>query len=224
MATPPTAGDSNVRVVIVDDHEVTRRGLVELLVTMPGLELVGEADSVATGRQVIAELRPDVAIIDGVLPDGSGFDLCREVVADGGTRVLALTASDDAASLRAALRAGVTGYLLKSASARSIAKSVLTVAEGTRIIDPAMSDHVMTLATAPAEPSIEELIAGLTEQDQRLLAAIAEGLRNKEIAERLGISEKTVRNRMTGLLRHLGAANRTQAATLALKAQHHLPR
>lgn len=223
MAHPPTAA-TTVRVVIVDDHEVTRRGLVELMTTLPEIVVVGQADTVAGARAVIAEEQPDVAIIDGVLPDGSGFDLCREVVDAGGTRVLALTSSDDAESLRAALRAGVTGYLLKTASARSIAKSVLTVAEGTRIIDPAMSEHVMTLATTPAQPSVDDLIAGLTEQDQRLLAAIAEGLRNKEIAERLGISEKTVRNRMTGLLRHLGAANRTQAATIALRARRPLPR
>ncbi|GAA4121729.1 two-component system response regulator DevR [Nocardioides fonticola] len=223
MANPATAA-STVRVVIVDDHEVTRRGLIELMSTLPDIVVVGQADSVASGRAVIGAELPDVAIIDGVLPDGSGFDLCREVVDAGTTRVLALTSSDDAESLRAALRAGVTGYLLKTASARSIAKSVLTVAEGTRIIDPAVSEHVMTLATTPAEPSVDDLIAGLTEQDQRLLAAIAEGLRNKEIAERLGISEKTVRNRMTGLLRHLGAANRTQAATIALRARRPLPR
>lgn len=222
MANPATAA-STVRVVIVDDHEVTRRGLIELMSTLPDIVVVGQADSVASGRAVIGAELPDVAIIDGVLPDGSGFDLCREVVDAGTTRVLALTSSDDAESLRAALRAGVTGYLLKTASARSIAKSVLTVAEGTRIIDPAVSEHVMTLATTPAEPSVDDLIAGLTEQDQRLLAAIAEGLRNKEIAERLGISEKTVRNRMTGLLRHLGAANRTQAATIALRARRPLP-
>lgn len=222
MAKPATAA-STVRVVIVDDHEVTRRGLIELMSTLPDIVVVGQADSVASGRAVIGAELPDVAIIDGVLPDGSGFDLCREVVDAGTTRVLALTSSDDAESLRAALRAGVTGYLLKTASARSIAKSVLTVAEGTRIIDPAVSEHVMTLATTPAEPSIDDLIAGLTEQDQRLLAAIAEGLRNKEIAERLGISEKTVRNRTTGLLRHLGAANRTQAATIALRARRPLP-
>lgn len=209
--------DPVVRVVIVDDHEVTRRGLVDLVSTQSGMELVGQAETVAEGAELIARTRPTVAIIDGVLPDGSGFELARDAIA-AGVRVLALTASDDAESLRTALRAGVNGYLLKTAPARTIATAIRSVAEGAGIIDPGMSAHVMALAQGGGEPTPHDLVAGLSDGDRRLLAAIAEGLRNREIAERLGVSEKTVRNRMTGLLRHLGAANRTQAATIALRA------
>ncbi|MFL6156720.1 MAG: response regulator [Marmoricola sp.] len=203
-----------LRVFLLDDHEIVRRGVRALLESEGDVDVVGEASTVADAARQIAELLPDVAVLDARLPDGSGIDLCarlRETVP--GVRSLILTSYDDEEAIVSAIRAGAAGYVLKEVQGDSLLSAVRTVASGQSLIDPVMARRVINwIEQVNAGP---EELAGLTDQQLRILELLAEGLTNREIGLRLYLAEKTVKNHVTRILATLGVQRRTQAALLA---------
>ncbi|MFT4122465.1 MAG: response regulator transcription factor [Microbacteriaceae bacterium] len=202
----------SIRLFLLDDHEIVRRGLVDLLQGQSDLEVVGEAGEVAGAAEAIVAAGTDVAILDGRLPDGSGIDVCRDVKsADAGIRCLILTSFDDDAAVLAAVLAGADGYLLKQVRGTSLVEGVRAVAAGRSLLDAALVARVMerARAAAPTEP--------LTARERDVLDLIAEGLSNREIAGRLFLAEKTVKNNVSAVLAKLGLQRRTQAARWRLE-------
>ncbi len=205
-----------VRVFLVDDHEVVRRGLRELLVAEPDLEVVGEAGTAREGIAGILITRPDVAVLDGRLPDGSGVEVCRTVRASlPETRALVLTSYDNDEALFDAIAAGASGYLLKEVSGTDLVDAVRRVAGGQSLIDPNLTAKV--LARMRGDDEMTDQLARLTDAERRILTLVGEGLTNRQIAERLGLAEKTVKNHVSRLLGKLGLERRTQAAVLVAK-------
>lgn len=214
--TQPAAGSARrVRVFLVDDHEIVRRGLRDLLESDPRIEVVGEAGTAAAARTGILSTRPDVAVLDGRLPDGSGVEVARDVrSADPGIRVLVLTSYDDDEALFAAITAGASGYLLKQMRGDDLVDAVHRVAAGQSLLDPAVTARVLDRLRGGGRP---DRLRSLTEQESRILAHIAEGQTNRQIAEALGVAEKTVKNHVSAVLGKLGLESRTQAAIFATK-------
>ncbi|WP_425464380.1 response regulator [Nocardioides guangzhouensis] len=207
---------SMIRVFLLDDHEVVRRGLRELLESAGDIEVVGESGLAAEATARIPALRPDVAILDGRLPDGSGIDVCREVRSvDPTINALILTSYDDDDALFAAILAGAAGYVLKQITGHDLLDTVRRVAAGQQLIDPALTARVLERVRS-GEPTTPEL-ADLTDREREILGLIAEGLTNRQIGERLFLAEKTVKNYVSSLLAKLGLERRTQAAVLAAK-------
>jgi two-component system, NarL family, response regulator DevR len=205
-----------IRVFLLDDHEVVRRGLRDLLESDGDIEIVGESGSAQEATSRLPALRPDVAVLDARLPDGSGIDVCRDVRSvDPSIRALILTSYDDDEALFAAILAGAAGYLLKQVGSSDLVDAVRRVADGQSLIDPALTARVLDrLRNGPA--SHDEL-AELTQQEHRILVLIAEGLTNRQIGERLFLAEKTIKNYVSSILAKLGLERRTQAAVLAAK-------
>jgi DNA-binding NarL/FixJ family response regulator len=207
---------SMIRVFLLDDHEVVRRGLRELLESAGDIEVVGESGLAVEAAARIPALRPDVAILDGRLPDGSGIDVCREVRSvDPSINALILTSYDDDDALFAAILAGAAGYVLKQITGHDLLDTVRRVAAGQQLIDPSLTARVLERVRS-GEPSTPEL-AELTDREREILGLIAEGLTNRQIGERLFLAEKTVKNYVSSLLAKLGLERRTQAAVLAAK-------
>lgn len=208
-----------IRVYLLDDHEIVRRGLKGLLADESDIEVVGEAGTVAEAIPAILELRPDVAILDGRLPDGSGVEVCREVRAvDPSIKALILTSYDDDEAMFTAILAGAAGYVLKQIEASSLVSGIRAVVQGHSLIDPAVAIRVIErMRTGGAGPSE---LASLTPQESKILALIAEGMTNKQIGEQLFLAEKTVKNHVTSVLAKLGVQRRTQAAVLASRLRH----
>jgi DNA-binding NarL/FixJ family response regulator len=205
-----------IRVFLVDDHEIVRRGVRNLLESEGDIEVVGEAATAAAAKEAILRLRPDVCVLDANLPDGSGIDVCREVRAvDPSIRGLILTSYDDDSAISAAILAGAAGYVLKQIEGSSLVSGVRLVASGHSLIDPAVAARVVEQVQFHRRSL--DLLTDLTPQQSKILFLIAEGLTNRQIAERLFLAEKTVKNHVTGLLARLGVQHRTQAAVLALK-------
>ena len=213
----PETPDAPIRVFLLDDHELVRRGLRDL-VEQAGFEVVGEAATAAEGRVRILALRPQVAILDGRLPDGSGIDVCRDVrSADPSIACLILTSYDDDEALFAAIMAGASGYVLKQVRGNELVDGVRRVAAGQSLLDPAVTQRVLTrLREGPAQ---DPRLAGLTEQERKVLDLIAEGLTNRQIGARMFLAEKTVKNYVSSLLAKLGVETRTQAAIFSAKLQ-----
>ena len=208
--------DTPIRVFLLDDHEVVRRGLHDLLESEGDIEVVGESGSVKEAIARIPALRPDVAVLDGRLPDGSGIDVCREVRSiDPNIKALILTSYDDDEALFAAILAGAAGYVLKQIGGNDLIDGVRRVAAGQSLLDPALTARV--LERVRKGPEVNEELASLTEQERKILALIAEGLTNRQIGERLFLAEKTVKNYVSSILAKLGLERRTQAAVLAAK-------
>ena len=209
----PRAGPkpTPIRVFLLDDHEVVRRGLMDLLASEPGIEVVGECGSAAEAPRQILSARPDVAILDARLPDGSGIEVCREVrSADPRIAVVILTSYDDEDAMFAAIVAGAAGYVLKEARGRALVDGIRRVAAGHSLMDPVTIARVVAgLRPGPAGP---EVLRRLTDQERRILALITEGLTNRQIGERMFLAEKTVKNYVSNLLLKLGVERRTQAA------------
>jgi DNA-binding NarL/FixJ family response regulator len=206
-----------IRVFLLDDHEVVRSGLEHLLTSSGDIEVVGSVGTAAAAIARIPALKPDVAVLDARLPDGSGIDVCREVRSSRPeTRVIILTSFDDDAALFAAIMAGAAGYVLKQVSGQDLVAAVRQVAAGGSLLDPSVVSRVMERIRegAPSEP---EELKRLTSQERRILDLVAEGLTNREIGERLFLAEKTVKNYMSSLLAKLGFERRTQAAVFATK-------
>ncbi|GAA2634383.1 response regulator [Paractinoplanes durhamensis] len=205
-----------IRVFLLDDHEVVRRGLVDLLQADGDIEVVGESGSAQEASRRIPALRPDVAVLDARLPDGNGIDVCRDVRAiDSSIKGLILTSYEDDEALFAAIMAGASGYVLKQIRGTDLVDAVRRVAEGQSLLDPAITQRVLERIRNGVEAPRE--LAGLTEQERRILEFIAEGLTNREIASRMFLAEKTVKNYVSSLLAKLGLERRTQAAVLATR-------
>ena len=201
---------------LLDDHEIVRRGVHSLLESEGDIEVVGQASTAAAALPEILRLRPDVAVLDAHLPDGSGIDVCREMRAvDPSIKGLVLTSYDDDNAISAAILAGAAGYVLKQIEGSSLVSGVRLVASGHSLIDPAVASRVVQQVQFHRRTL--DLVSDLTPQQSKILFLIAEGLTNRQIAERLFLAEKTVKNHVTGLLARLGVEHRTQAAVLALK-------
>ncbi len=205
-----------IRVYLLDDHEVVRRGIRDLLEQEGDIEVVGESGSAVEATRRIPALRPHVAVLDGRLPDGSGIDVCREVRSvDPEIRALILTSYDDDEALFAAIMAGAAGYILKQIRGNDLVDTVRRVADGQSLLDPAVTQRVLErIRRGPEEP---RELRNLTDQERRILEHIAKGLTNREIAEQMFLAEKTVKNYVSSLLAKLGLERRTQAAVLATR-------
>ncbi|GAA1448893.1 response regulator [Leifsonia poae] len=206
---------SLIRVFLLDDHEVVRRGIAALLDAEPDIEVVGEASTAREARARIPATMPDVAVLDVRLPDGSGIDVCRDVrQSSPQVACLMLTAYDDEEALRSAVIAGAAGYVIKDIRASKLLEAVRAAAAGKQLIDPSVSSKMVAqLKRSQHDPTFDSL--GLREH--QILALIADGLTNRQIAERLGLAEKTVKNYVSSLLAKLGLEHRTQAAILHLE-------
>lgn len=197
------------RVFLVDDHEIVRRGVAELIDSQDDLEVVGEAGTVSDALARVAATLPDVAVLDVRLPDGSGIDLCREIrSAHPSVACLMLTAYDDDEANLSAVLAGAAGYVIKDIRGQNLVESIRQVASGKSLVDRSVSRRVVATIVAPsAGPA-----AVLTTREREVLELIADGLTNRQIGEILDLAEKTVKNYVSGLLRALGMERRTQAA------------
>lgn len=205
-----------IRVYLLDDHEVVRQGLRALLESAGDIEVVGESGSAIDAANRIPALKPDVAVLDGRLPDGSGIEVCRQVRSvDSNIRALILTSYDDDDALFAAIMAGAAGYVLKEIRGNDLVNAVREVAAGNSLIDPALTARVLERVRNPS--SVNPELASLTEQELKLLGFIAEGLTNRQIGERMFLAEKTVKNYVSSILSKLGLERRTQAAVMASK-------
>jgi two-component system, NarL family, response regulator DevR len=204
-----------IRVFLLDDHEVVRRGVRDLLVEA-GMEVVGEAATAEEAISRIPPTRPDVAVLDVRLPDGSGVEVCREVRdLVPGLACLILTSYSDDEALFEAIMAGASGYVLKQIRGNALVDAIRTVASGQSLLDPAATARVLARLRAP-QPE-DDKIAPLTDQERRLLDLLAEGLTNREIAARMFLAEKTVKNYVSNLLTKMGMARRTEAAVYAAR-------
>ena len=211
MSNQPT------RVFLLDDHEIVRRGVRELLEAEDDLEIVGEASTAAEALARVPATRPDVAVLDVRLPDGDGVTVCRELrSANPDLKCLMLTSFADDEALFDAILAGASGYVLKQIRGTDLIGAVRTVAAGGSLLDPRAAAAVMERMRTPkaADP-----LAALTEQERRILELIGEGLTNREIGERMFLAEKTVKNYVSNLLAKLGLQRRTQVAVLATEVR-----
>jgi len=200
-----------IKLLIVDDSELVRTGLRTLLSDERSLLIVGEASSVATATQKASELRPDVILMDIRLPDGTGFDACRQILNQlPETRVLFLTSVVDDRLVDEAIRSGGHGYLLKEIDGRGLVQAILDVAAGKSILDPAVTARVMQLVKSGNKQNA--VIDSLSPQEKRVLALIAEGKTNKEVGADMNLSEKTVKNYLSNVFEKLNINSRTQAA------------
>jgi two-component system, NarL family, response regulator DevR len=201
-----------IRVMLADDSEVVRMGLRTLLSAETGLEVVGEASSVATAVEVSGRTKPEVLLLDLRLPDGSGFDACRQILHRlPETRVLVLTSVVDDSLVDEAIRAGAHGYLLKEINGRGLVQAIFDVAAGKSILDPAITARVLQLVKSGGA---RDTLADLSPQEKRVLALIAEGKTNKETGTELGLSEKTVKNYLSNIFEKLHISRRSQAAAI----------
>jgi DNA-binding NarL/FixJ family response regulator len=212
-----------IRVYLLDDHDVVREGLKFLLEQQEDIVVVGQSATATEATARIPALRPDVAVLDARLPDGSGIEVCRAVRAvDPTINALILTSYDDDEALFAAIMAGASGYVLKEIRSSDLVTAVRHVASGRSLIDPAMTASVLErIRNGPETP---DELAALTDQERILLGHIAEGLTNRQIAEQMFLAEKTVKNYVSSILAKLGLERRTQAAVLASKLLGPAPR
>ncbi|MEV0963039.1 MULTISPECIES: response regulator transcription factor [unclassified Streptomyces] len=213
-----------ITVFLVDDHEVVRRGVYELLSAEDGIEVVGEAGTAEEALVRIPALRPDVVILEVHLPDGSGVGVCREIRSrNEDTSCLMLTSHADDEALFDAITAGASGYALKTIRGAELLAAVRDVAAGRSLLDPAATARVLERLRDGNAPRTDDRLASLTEQERRILDLIGEGLTNRAIGERLHLAEKTIKNYVSGLLSKLGMERRSQAAAYVarLHAERH---
>jgi DNA-binding NarL/FixJ family response regulator len=210
-----------IRVFLLDDHEVVRRGLSMLLSAEPDIEVVGEAANAAQARARIPALRPDVAVLDVRLPDGDGVSVCRDIRSSLAPppACLMLTSYSDDEALFEAIMAGASGYLLKQVSGTDLVGAIRRLASGESLLDPRMTARVFERLRKGPEQE-DPRYAALSDQERRILELIAEGMTNRQIAQRMYLAEKTVKNYVSGLLRKLGMERRTEAAVFAAQRTH----
>ena len=212
----PAPSQRPIGVFLLDDHEIVRRGVKDLLEADQGIVVVGEAGTAAAALARIPALRPDVAVLDVRLPDGSGVTVCREIRSKmPNVACLMLTSFSDDEALFDAIMAGAAGYVLKQIRGTDLVGAVRTVAAGESMLDPEAASQVMRRMRDQAARS--DPLAGLTEQERRILELIGEGLTNRQIGERLFLAEKTVKNYVSALFAKLGMERRTQAAAYAAR-------
>ncbi len=206
-----------IRVFLVDDHEIVRRGVADLIGSEPDLAVVGEAANASQALARIPALRPDVAVLDVRLPDGNGIELCRELLsANPELRCLMLTSFTDEQAMLDAILAGAGGYVVKDIAGLQLISAIREIGAGKSLLDNRAAAALMTKLRAEAEAATGPL-AALTDQERTLLALLGEGLTNRQIAGRMFLAEKTVKNYVSRLLTKLGVERRTQAAVLASK-------
>ena len=209
-----------IRVFLLDDHEVVRRGLATLLDSVDDFEVVGEASTAAEALARIPATRPDVAVLDARLPDGSGIDVCREIRAElPSTYCMILTSYDDEDAVLASVLANASGYVLKEVRGNALVDAIHQVAMGRSLIPPEVIAQVMDRVRNGAPE--EARIAALSAREREVLDLIAEGLTNKQIGARLFLAEKTVKNHVSSLLAKLGMERRTQAAVFGAERRKH---
>ena len=207
-----------IRLFLLDDHEVVRRGIAELLAATPGFEVVGEAGTAEQALGRVLATKPNVAILDARLPDGSGIDVCREIrSALPTTYCLILTSYDDQDAVLASVLAGASGYVLKEVRTSGLVDAIRQVAQGRSLIDPGTIAQVMT-RVREGSPTDNKL-AQLTDREREVLDLIADGMTNRQIGERLFLAEKTVKNYVSSLLGKLGMERRSQAAVFGAEAR-----
>ncbi|MDP9683002.1 response regulator [Streptomyces griseoviridis] len=212
-------GDGHIRVFLLDDHEVVRRGVHDLLSGEEDIEVVGEAGTAGEALARIPSARPDVAVIDVRLPDGSGVEVCREIrTHDESVHCLVLTSYADDEALFDAIMAGASGYVLKDIRGAELLSAVRDVAAGRSLLDPATTARVLQRLREGGGPD-DDRLARLTEQERRILELIGEGLTNRAIGERLHLAEKTIKNYVSSLLAKLGMQRRSQAAAYVARTQ-----
>jgi DNA-binding NarL/FixJ family response regulator len=205
-----------ITVFLLDDHEIVRRGVRELLESEPGIVVVGEAGTASSALARIPALKPDVAVLDVRLPDGDGVMVCREIRSSmPDVACLMLTSFGDDEALFDAIMAGAAGYVLKQIRGTDLVGAVRTVASGESMLDPEAASKVLHRMREQASRS--DPLAGLTGQERKILELIGEGLTNKQIGERMFLAEKTVKNYVSALFAKLGMERRTQAAAFATK-------
>ena len=208
-----------IRIFLLDDHELVRRGIAELLAAVPGFEVVGEAGTAAQALARVRAVKPDVALLDARLPDGSGIDVCREIRSElPGTYCLILTSYDDQDAVLAAVLAGASGYVLKEVRTAGLVDAIHQVAQGRSLIDPALIAQVMDRVRAGN--TTDNRLAALSPREREVLDLIADGLTNRQIGERMFLAEKTVKNYVSSLLNKLGMERRTQAAVFGAEVRN----
>jgi two-component system, NarL family, response regulator DevR len=206
-----------IRVFLLDDHEMVRRGLKDLFDTHDDIEIVGESGSATEAEARIPALQPDVALLDARLPDGSGVEVCRAIRSvDPSIKAIILTSYDDDEALFAAIMAGASGYILKQIIGIDLVDVVRKVANGQSLLDPSVTQRVLERLRSGGSSEPAEL-QSLTPQERRILELITEGMTNRQIGGELFLAEKTVKNYVTSILGKLGMQSRTQAAVLASK-------
>ncbi|MFE4368518.1 response regulator [Streptomyces sp. NPDC056835] len=215
--------DGKITVFLVDDHEVVRRGVFELLSVEDDIEVVGEAGTAADATARIPATRPDVAVLDVRLPDGSGVEVCREIRSrDESIKCLMLTSFADDEALFDAIMAGASGYVLKAIRGNELLTAVRDVAAGRSLLDPEATARVLERLRTGNTPKDDKL-AGLTDQERRILNLIGEGMTNRAIGEELHLAEKTIKNYVSSLLSKLGMERRSQAAAYVARLQAEKP-
>ena len=206
--------------LIVDDHEVVRQGLVALLGRRPEFNVVGEAGTVAEAIDAARRFKPDLVIMDVRLPDGSGVEACREIRSEmPDTRIVMLTSYPDEDAVLSAIIAGASGYLLKQVRARDLVAALLAVGRGESLLDPAVTGRVLERVRRIATADQPDELAQLTSQEQKILLLVAEGKTNKEIAADVFLSDKTVKNYVSSILGKLNLERRAQAAAYMAKVR-----
>ena len=212
--------DAPIRVFLLDDHEVVRRGLHELLTLEDDLEVVGEGSSAHDALVRIPAVRPDVAVLDVRLPDGSGVEVCREIRSTlPDTHCLMLTSYADDEALFDAIMAGASGYVLKDIRGNDLVTAIRQVAGGKSLLDPQATARVLERLRNGQQK--DSRLEALTDQERRILDFIGEGLTNRQIGEQMHLAEKTVKNYVSSLLAKLGMERRTQAAAFVARLDEH---
>ncbi|WP_413102318.1 response regulator [Streptomyces sp. Inha503] len=212
--------EGKIRIFLVDDHEVVRRGVRDLLAGAPDMEVVGEAGTAADALARIPAARPDVAVLDIRLPDRSGVEVCREIRArHESVRCMMLTSFADDEALFDAIIAGASGYVLKDIRGDELLAAVRDVAAGRSLLDPVATARVLERLRGQTAAQPNDQLAALTEQERRILLLIGEGLTNRAIGERLHLAEKTIKNYVSSLLSKLGMERRSQAAAYVARMQ-----
>jgi len=218
-AMSPSAGKrAAYRLLVVDDHEVVRQGLVALLDRREGFQVVAEAGGVVEALEQARRFQPDIVVMDVRLPDGSGIEACREIRAElPGTRVVMLTSYPDDEAVLSAIVAGAAGYLLKQIRARDLVAALEAVGRGESLLDPAVTEKVLERVRRIATGGQADALSALTAQEQKILMLVAEGKTNKEIAAEVFLSDKTVKNYVSSILSKLNLERRAQAAAYVAK-------
>jgi two-component system, NarL family, response regulator DevR len=207
-----------LRLLVVDDHEIVRQGLVALLDRRPGFEVVAQAGSVAESIDQARLYRPDIVVMDVRLPDGSGVEACRAIRAElPATRVIMLTSFPDDEAVLSAIVAGASGYLLKQIRARDLVAALEAVGRGESLLDPAVTERVLERVRRIAAGDTGDGLSVLTPQERKILMLVAEGKTNKEIAADVFLSDKTVKNYVSSILSKLNLERRAQAAAFVAK-------
>src|SRR6188472_3489725 len=221
MTTAETA-ERQLRLLVVDDHEVVRQGLVALLSRRPNFQVVAEAGTVAEAIAAAKRFEPEIVVMDVRLPDGSGIEACREIREElPATRVVMLTSYPDEDAVLSAIVAGASGYMLKQVRARDLVDAIERVARGESLLDPAVTGRVLERVRRIAAGDQPDELSLLTTQERRILALVAEGKTNKQIAAEVFLSDKTVKNYVSSILAKLNLERRAQAAAYVARIKSH---